>query len=97
LILLTSENLSQNSSHDLSTAGLWQIGHNEDSLWRRKRTNALSDLQDEILPQLVIDLIAVLDGYKRVDCLSGQLIIDTDNCSFSNSVMLDQGCFDFGG
>lgn len=95
MVFLTSKNLSQNSSHNLSTSSLGQIWNDEDSLRSSERSNALSDLQNEILLELVVDLIPILDGHKRVDCLSSKLVVDTDDCSFRDSVVLDQRRFDF--
>jgi hypothetical protein len=96
LVFLTRQNLSQNSTHDLPASSLRQVGNDEDSLWCCKRTNALSDLQNEVLLQLVIDLVSILDCHECVDGLSSQFIVNTDDCGFCNCMMLDQGCFDFG-
>ena len=53
-------------------------------------------MEDEVLSQLIIDLIAILDCNEGIDSLSGKFIVDTDNSGFSNSVMLDQSSFNFG-
>ena len=96
LVFLASKNLSQDTTHDLPTSGLGQIRNDEDGLGSRKGTNTLSYLENEILSQLVVDLIAILDGDKGVDRLSGEFIIDTNHSSFCNGVMLDQCSFNFG-
>jgi hypothetical protein len=96
LILLTSQDLSQNSPHDLTTSRLGQIWNNEDGLGCCEWTNALSDLQDEILLQLVVDLVAVLDGNESIDCLASKLIVDSNDCGFCYSIVLDKCGFDFG-
>jgi hypothetical protein len=96
LVFLASKNLSQNSPHNLSTSSLGQIWHNEDSLRSSEGTNALPDLQDEVLLELIVDLIAVLDSHERVDCLSSKLIVDSDDSSFCDGVILNQCGFDFG-
>ena len=97
LVLLARKNLSQDSAHNLTTSGFRQVGDDEDRLWCRKWTNALPDLENEVLLQLVIDLVSVLDGHECIDGLPGQFIIDTDDCGFCDRVVLNQGCFDFGG
>jgi hypothetical protein len=89
LIFFARENLSQDSPHDLTTSRLWQVGNHKDGLWCCERTNALSYLKNEILPQLIVDLKAILDGHKRIDGLSRKLVMDTNNCRFSNSVVLN--------
>lgn len=96
LVFLASKNLSQDTTHDLPTSGLGQIRNDEDGLGGRKGTNTLSDLENEILSQLVVDLIAIFDGDEGVDGLSGKFISDTNHSSFCNGVMLDQCSFNFG-
>ena len=97
LVLLARKNLSQNSAHNLTTSSLGQVRNDEDGLWSRERTNALSDLKNKLFLELVIDLVSVLDGYECINSLPGQFIIDTDDCGFCDGVVLDQGCFYFGG
>ena len=41
--------------------------------------------------------MAVFDGDKRVDSLTGEFVSDTDNSSFGNGVVLNKGCFNLGG
>jgi hypothetical protein len=89
LILFTREDLSQDSSHDFTTSRLGQVCDNEDSLWCCERTNALSHLENEILSQLIVDLEAIFDGHKRIDGLSCKLVMDTNDCRFSNSMVLN--------
>jgi hypothetical protein len=54
-------------------------------------------LQDESLSQLLIRLIAVLDGDESSDCLARELVANTNDCSLSNSMVLNEGCLNFGG
>lgn len=96
LVLLAGENLSQDATHNLATSSLRQIRNDKDSLGGSEGTDALSDLEDEILSQLIIDLIAILDCNEGIDSLSGEFIVDTDDSGFSNGVMLDQSSFNFG-
>ncbi len=96
LILLTGQDLSQNSSHNLSTSRLGQIWHDKNGLGSRKRTDALAHLKDEIFSELVIDLIAILNGHKGIDGLARELIAHPDHGRFCDGVVLDEGGFDFG-
>ena len=95
LVFLPCENLSQDTTHNLATSSLRQIRNDKDSLGSSEGTNALSDLEDEVLSQLIIDLIAIFDRNEGVDSLSSQFISDTDDSSFSNGVVLDQRSFNF--
>jgi hypothetical protein len=54
-------------------------------------------LKNKILLKLVIDLVSVLDSYKSVDSLAGQLVINANDGSFGDSMVLDESGFDFGG
>jgi hypothetical protein len=96
LVFFASKNLSQDTTHNLATSSLGQIRNDEDSLGSRKGTNALSDLENEILSQLVVDLVTILDRNKGVYSLPGELIIDTHHSSFSYGGVLDQCGFDLG-
>lgn len=62
-----------------------------------ERTNALADLHDEFLAQSIIDLVAILDGNESVDSLAGEFISNTDDGSLTDSGVLNEGSFDFGG
>lgn len=96
-VLLARQNLPQDSTHNLSTTGLGQVGDDDDRLRRRERANALAHLQDEVLFQLVGDLVAVLDGDESIDGLAGEFVSDADNGGFGHGAVLDQRGFDFGG
>jgi len=97
LVLLTRKDLSQNPTHDLATARLRKIRDNEDGFWRSEWTNALSNLQNEIFAELVIDLISIFNGNERVNCLASELVVDADNGCFRDCVVLNECCFDLGG
>jgi len=97
LVFFSSKNLSQYTTHDLATSSLGQIRNDEDSLGGCKGTNTLSDLENEILSQLIVDLITILDCDEGVDSLSGEFISDANHSSFGDGVILDQRSFDLGG
>jgi hypothetical protein len=97
LILFTRKDLSQNSTHNLSTSGLGKVRNDEDSFWSSEWTNALPHLKNEILYQLVVELIAVFNGDKCVNCLTSKFIVDTNNSSFGNGMVLNKSSFNFGG
>ena len=97
LILLTRQNLPQNSPHNLTTSRLWQIRNDKDGFWCSEWTDTLAYLQDEILAELVVDFISVFDGYERIDCLTCELIVDSYDSGFSYGVMFDECGFDFCG
>ena len=96
LILLTSQNLPQDSPHDLTRSRLWQVWYWEDCLGCGEGTDRFPDLQDQILLELIVDLVAVLDGDEGVDGLSCEFVVDTDDSSFADGLVLDEGGFDFG-
>jgi len=96
-ILFSSKNLPQNSSHDLSTPRLWQIGNDENSLWCRKRTNTFPYLQNECFLKFIINFIAILDCDESVNSLAGEFVIDTDDSGFGYGVVFDESGFNFGG
>jgi hypothetical protein len=96
LVFLTSKNLSQDTTHDLSTSSFGQIRDDENCLGSREGTDALSDLENEILSQLIVDLITVLDGNEGVNGLAGELIRDTNHSRFSDGVVLDQRSLNLG-
>jgi len=97
LVFLTSQNLSQDTSHDLATASLGKIGDCEHSLWCSEWTDALTDLENEILAQLIGEFVAVLDRDECIDGLTGELVAYTNDSGFSDCVMLDKCSFDLGG
>jgi hypothetical protein len=96
LILLASKNLPQYTTHDLATTRLREIRHDEDGLGGSKRPYALADLLDEVLAQLVVDLVAVLDGDERVYRLARQLVRDAHHGCLGHGLVLDQRSLDLG-
>ena len=96
-ILLTTQDLSQNASHDLAGSSLWQIIHNEDSLGCGERTNRLPHLQNEILPCAFAWVRTIFESNEGIDSLACKLIIDTDDGSLCDAAMLDESRFDLGG
>lgn len=97
LILLTRQNLPQNSPHNLPTSRLWKIRDDKDSLGSSERTDTLPNLQDEIFAELVVDFVAVFDGDECIDCLTSEFVVDSYYGSFGYGVVLDERGFDFGG
>lgn len=97
MVFLARQNLSQDTSHDLSTSGLWKVWYDENRLRCSEWSNALAYLQDQIFPELIICLVAVLDGDESVDSLSGELVGNTNNCCFCNGVVLNKRSFNLGG
>jgi hypothetical protein len=97
LILLTCQNLPQNSPHNLPTSCLGQIRNNKDSLRSRKWTDTLPNLQNEVFSQLIIDFVAVFDGHESVDCLASEFVIDTYDGGFCDGAVFYECGFDFGG
>lgn len=71
LVLLTRKNLPQDTTHDLATSRLGQIGNNKDSLGSCEWTNTFSYLKNEVFTQLIVDFVSVLDGDESVDGLAG--------------------------
>ena len=91
LVLLTGEDLPQDSSHDLSATRLGQVGYDVHRLGRREWADTLPHLQDELLAQGICSLVAVLDSHKRVDGLACELILHTDDCRLRHARVLDEG------
>jgi hypothetical protein len=96
-VLLSGENLSQDSSHDLSGSGLGKVRDDVDHLGGGEGTDGLANLGDEVLAKLGGVLESVLDGDEGVDSLSGKLIGDTDDGGLSDSGVVDQGSLDLSG
>jgi hypothetical protein len=90
LVFFASKNLSQDTAHNLATASLGQIVDDVDCLGRRKRANALANLQDKLLAQVIRHLISFLDRDKRIDGLASQFVIDTNNGRLANGVVLNE-------
>lgn len=55
-------------------------------LGSREWTDALADLEDEILLGLVRRVVAFFERDERVDRLAGELIIDTHHRGFGDGV-----------
>lgn len=53
-------------------------------------------MKDEVFLELIIGFVAVFDGDESVDSLTGKLIIDTNNGSLGDGMVLDECSFDFG-
>jgi hypothetical protein len=96
LVFLTSQNLAQDTAHNLARASLGKIGDYVDGLGCSERTDALPYLHNQVLAKSVVGLVAGLDGNKGSDCLASELIGYTDNSSFSHGVVLDQSGLDLG-
>lgn len=94
LVLLTSQDLPQNAPHDLPAPRLGQVRHDEYGLRRRERPDALADLEDELLPEGLGGLVAVLDGHEGVDSLASELVRDADHRRLRDGMVLDQGRLD---
>jgi hypothetical protein len=52
-------------------------------------------LEDELLPERIAGLVAVLDRHEGVDSLACELVRDTDDGGFCDGVVLDKGGFNF--
>jgi hypothetical protein len=95
-VLLASKNLPQDSAHDLAGPGLGQVGDDDDRLWRGEGADALADLEDQILLQLVVDLVSVLDGDESVDSLAGKVVSHANDGSLGDGVVLNERGLDLG-
>jgi hypothetical protein len=84
LIFLTSQNLSQNTTHNLARSCLWQIINGKDCLGCSKWTNGLANLQNKILLRLVGVFVAFFERDKGVDGLSGEFIVNANDGSFGD-------------
>jgi hypothetical protein len=97
LILLSAQDLAQDSSHDFATSGLGQVVDDKDKLGSREGSDGLADLANEFLPQLRRVLELVLDGYEGLDGLTRQVVGNTNHGGLRNCGMVDQSGFDLGG
>lgn len=86
-VLLTAQDLAQDTTHDLAAPGLGEIIDDVDRLGRGERSDRPAHLHHEVLAHLLLRLVAALEGDERVDGLAGQLIRNTHDGSLS-----DQGC-----
>jgi hypothetical protein len=94
LVFLTSQNLAQDTAHDLTRAGLGKIRNDVNGFGCSEWADALPYLHDQVLAKSVVGLVAVLDGDKGCDCLASKLIGHTDDSSFSDGVVLNQSGLD---
>jgi hypothetical protein len=106
LIFLSSQNLSQYTSHDLSRSRLWQIFHDNDTFRGGKGTNSFTNLENEFFSELRSSLDIIFERYKRIDSytlevmrregtLSSKFILSSDDGCFSDTLVHDQCSFDF--
>lgn len=94
---LAKQDLSEHTTHDLAAPRLGQIRHDVYLFGSRKRPDAFSDLQDELLLQTVeLPAAVVLDGHERVDGLTGHVVGDGDGRGFGHGGMLEQCGLDLG-
>ena len=94
LILLAGKNLSQDAAHNLATAGLGKIRHDEDNLGRRKGTDALTHLEDELLAEGIRRLSVALERDESVDGLASELIGNTNDGSLSDGTVRQKSGLD---
>lgn len=98
LILLTHDNLSQNTSHDLSRSCLGQIRHNKDLLGRSKGSDAVADLQSQLGVHFgLLGAESFLEADKGYHGLTGDFVGDTNDGGLGHSGVFDHCGFDFGG
>lgn len=94
---LAKQDLSEHTTHDLAAPRLGQIRHDVYLFGSRKRPDAFSDLQDELLLQTFeLPAAVVLDGHERVDGLTGHVVGDGDGRGFGHGGMLEQRGLDLG-
>lgn len=84
LILLTAQNLSQNSAHNLARASLGQVLDDVHALGSSKRPNVLADVQDELLAQLGRGGELGLDADKGIDGLASEFVCNTYDGRFGD-------------
>jgi len=96
LVLLASEDLPQYAAHDLATARLGEVRYDVHGLRRRKRSDTLPYLKDELFAERIRCITAVLDRDECVDSLSRELIGHTHNSCLSNGSVLEESRFDLG-
>lgn len=94
-VLLAAQDLAQNTAHNLTTASLGEVVHNEDSLGSGEWSNRLTDLHDKVLADLLAGLVTLLERDEGVDSLAGKFIGNTDDGSFSNLGVLNQSSLNF--
>ena len=83
LILFTRKDLSQDPTHDLPRARLWQIIDDEDLFGSCERPNRLAYLKNQVFADLIIGFIAFFEGDESIDCLASQLVVDAHDSGFS--------------
>jgi len=96
LILLPSQDLPHNSSHDLAGPRFGQVVNNVNCLRRRERSNLFPDLHDELLPCALTRINAIFERHESIHCLSGHFVVDAYHGGLGNTVVLEEGGFDFG-
>lgn len=95
---LSTQDLPQNPSHDFSRPCFRQIINDEYSLGRRKWSYLLPNLQNELLPYVIICTF-VLPTLQRNECiyrLACHFVVNAHNCGFYDLFVLDQSSFDLG-
>lgn len=85
-ILLSRQNLSQDTSHDLAAASLGQVLDDVDRLGGGKGSDGLADLQHQLLADGLRISAAGLEGDKGVDGLASEFIADADDGGFGDRV-----------
>lgn len=97
LIFLTSQNLSQDTAHDLAASCLGQIWYNVHCLGSSKWANAPTHLHDELFAQCLAGGMALLESHKGIHSLASELIGHANDSSLGNNVMFDEGGLNFRG
>lgn len=87
-VFLSTENLPQDTSHDLTTPGLWQVIDNKDGLGCSERTDRFSDLHDQLFADLIGGLVVVFECDEGVDGLAGEFVVDADDGAFGDGAYI---------
>lgn len=85
-VLLTAQDLPQDTSHDLAAASLREVINDKDGLGSGEWSNRLANLHDKVFTDLLICLIALLQRHKCIDRLASEFVSNTDHGSFSNHI-----------
>jgi hypothetical protein len=96
-MMLTVDNLSENTSHDLARASLGVVTDKVDTLGSGEGSDDLANLQSQLLFKTFGFLDIRLKSNEGVDALTSQVIMTTNNGSFSNRVVKNQSRLDFRG
>jgi hypothetical protein len=97
LVVLTVDNLSENTSHDLARASLGVVTDEVDALGSSEGTDDLANLQSQLLLKTFSFLNVRLESDESMDALTSQVIVTTNDGSFGNRVVENQGRLDFRG